>query len=76
MSGKNSIATRKRYKITSSPEMQKTPEKLLDQHQLQTTSHQTQAPPTITALSSQLPEVEQLLNEIKELKTMKVEYHH
>ena len=56
--------------------MQKTPEKLLDQHQLQTTSHQTQAPPTITALSSQFPEVEQLLNEIKELKTMKVEYHH
>ena len=47
--------------------MQKTPEKLLDQHQYQT-SHQTQAPPTITALSSQFPELEQLLNEIKELK--------
>ena len=39
----------------------------MDQHQHQT-SHQTQAPPTINALSSQFPEVEQLLNEIKELK--------
>ena len=44
-----------------------TPEKLLDQHQHQT-SHQTQAPPTETALGSQFPEVEQLLSEIKELK--------
>ena len=67
MSGKNSVATRKRSKNYSSPAMQKTPEKLLDQHQHQT-SHQTQVPPTITALSPQFPEVEQLLNEIKELK--------
>ena len=44
-----------------------TPEKLLDQHECQT-SHQTQAPPTETALGSQFPEVEQLLSEIKELK--------
>ena len=44
-----------------------TPEKLLDQDQHQT-SHQTQAPPTETALGSQFPEVEQLLSEIKELK--------
>ena len=43
------------------------PEKLLDQHECQT-SHQTQAPPTETALGSQFPEVEQLLSEIKELK--------
>ena len=50
-----------------------TPEKLLDQHQHQT-SHQTQAPPTETALGSQFPEVEQLLSEIKELKA-KVKYH-
>ena len=68
MSRKNSVATRKRSKNTSSPAMQKTPEKLLDQHQHQTTSHQTQAPPTITALSSQFPGLEQLLNEIKEIK--------
>ena len=47
MSRKNSVATRKRSKNTSSPAMQKTPEKLLDQHQHQTASHQTQAPPTI-----------------------------
>ena len=44
-----------------------TPEKLLDQHQHQT-SHQTQAPPTETALGSQFPEIEQLLSEITELK--------
>ena len=47
--------------------MQKTPEKLLDQNQHQT-SHQTQAPPTTATLSSQFPKLEQLLNEIKELK--------
>ena len=39
----------------------------MHQHQRQT-SHQTQAPPTETALGSQFPEVEQLLSEIKELK--------
>ena len=44
-----------------------TPEKPLDQHECQT-SHQTQAPPTETALGSQFLEVEQLLSEIKELK--------
>ena len=44
-----------------------TPEKLLDQHQHQT-SHQTQAPPTETALGSQFPEIEPLLSEITELK--------
>ena len=68
MSGKNIVATRKRSKNTSSPAMQKTLEKLLDQHQHQT-SHQIQVPPAITALSSQFPEVEQLLKEIKELKS-------
>ena len=68
MSGKNSVATRKRSKNTSSPAIQKTPEKLLDQYQHQTTCHQTQTPPTPTALGSQFPEVEQLLSEIKELK--------
>ena len=67
MSGKNSVVTRKRSKNTSSPAIQRTPQKLLDQHQRQT-SHQTQAPPTETALGSQFPEVEQLLSEIKELK--------
>ena len=67
MSGKNSVATRKKSKNTSSPAIQKTPEKLLDQHQHQT-SHQTQAPPTTTAVSSQFPEVELLLSEIKESK--------
>ena len=80
MSGKNSVATRKRSQNNSSPAMQKTPEKSLDQHQQQT-SHQTQAPPTTATLRSQSPKVEQLLNEIKELKatvskTMKVDYHH
>ena len=44
-----------------------TPEKLLDQHQHQT-SHQSQATTTKTALGSQFPEIEQLLTEIKELK--------
>ena len=39
----------------------------MHQHQRQT-SHQTQAPPTETALGTQFPEVEQLLSEIKELK--------
>ena len=67
MSGKNSVVTRKRSKNTSSPAIQTTSQKLLDQHQRQT-SHQTQAPPTETALSSQFPEVEELLSEIKELK--------
>ena len=67
MSGKNSVATRKRSKNTSSSSIQTTPQKLLDQHQRQT-SHETQAPPTETALGSQFPEVEQLLSEIKELK--------
>ena len=67
MSGKNSVATRKRSKNTSLPAIQMTSEKLLDQCQCQT-SHQTQAPPRETALGSQYPEVEQLLSEIKELK--------
>ena len=62
-----SVATRKRSKNTSSPAIQTTPEKLLDQHQRQT-SHQTQAPPTESALGSQFSEVEQLLSKIKELK--------
>ena len=65
MSEKNSLATRKRSKSTSSPEIQTTPEKLLDQHQHQT-SHQTQAPPTETSLCSQFPEAEQLLSEINQ----------
>ena len=73
MSGKNSVATRKRSKNTSSSSIQTTPQKLLDQHQRQT-SHETQAPPTETALGSQFPQVEQLLSEIKELKA-KVKYH-
>ena len=42
MSGKNSVTTRKRSKNNSSPAIQTTPEKLLDQHQRQT-SRQTQA---------------------------------
>ena len=68
MSGKNSVATRKRSKNTCSPVIQTTPGKLLDQHNQRQTSHQTQAPPRETALGSQFPEVEQLLSEIKELK--------
>ena len=47
--------------------MQKTQGKLFDQHQYQT-SRQTQALPITTVLSSQFPEVEQLLTEVKELK--------
>ena len=68
MSGKNSVATRKRSKNTCSPAIQTTSEKLLDQHHQCQASHQTQAPPTGTALGSQFAEVEQLLSEIKELK--------
>ena len=60
MSRKNNVATRKRSKNTSSPAIQKTPEKLLDQHQRQT-SHQLEAPRTVTALGSQFPKVQQLL---------------
>ena len=67
MSRKNNVATRKRSKNTSSPAIQKTPEKLLDQHQHQT-SHQLEAPTTVTTLGSQFPKVQQLLSEIKELK--------
>ena len=67
MSRNNNVATRKRSKNTSSPAIQKTPEKLLDQHQRQT-SHQLEAPTTVTALGSQFPKVQQLLSEIKELK--------
>ena len=67
MSRKNNVATRKRSKNTSSPAIQQTPEKLLDQHPGQT-SYQLQAPTTVTALGSQFPKVQQLLSEIKELK--------
>ena len=67
MSRKNSIATRKKSKNTSSPAIQTTPQKRLNQHQRQT-SHQTQALPTETALGSKFPEVDQLLSEIKESK--------
>ena len=66
MSGKNSAAARN-IKNTSSSAIKKTSEELIDQHQHQTL-YQTQAPPRITAASSQFLEVEQLLNEIKELK--------
>ena len=69
MSRKNSVATRKRYKNISSPAIQKTTEKIIDQHQHQTSS-QTQAPPTATVVSSQTSKVEPLLSEIKELEVI------
>ena len=64
MSRKNSVATRKRYKIISSSVRQETPEKLTDQHQHQTSS-QTQASPATNVVSSQTPNIEPLLSEIK-----------
>ena len=53
MSGKKSAATRKTPENTCSPAVQTTLEKIFDhQDQQRQTSHQTQAPPTETALGS------------------------